>query len=161
VEAARPAVAEDAPAVLALVRAMVEELRPHRGGGIWSRREAHPEPLDGLIAERIADRSGVHHVVVGTVDDTVVGIVLAHVETLHDGDALMVIDNIFVDDGAREVGVGEAMLVEVEEAARRAGAVGLDAIVLPGDRHAKNFFETFGLTARAILVHRSLGPEAS
>ena len=39
--------------------------------------------------------------------------------------------------------------------AHEAGAVGIDALALPGDRATKNFFETAGLTARAILVHRS------
>ena len=32
----------------------------------------------------------------------------------------------------------------------------IDALALPGNRAAKNFFERFGLTARAIVVHRSL-----
>ena len=36
------------------------------------------------------------------------------------------------------------------------GAVGVDAIVLPGARDTKNFFETFGLKARALVVHRAL-----
>ena len=39
---------------------------------------------------------------------------------------------------------------------RSRGCVGIDAVALPGDRHTKNFFETFGLTARAIVVHRNL-----
>jgi hypothetical protein len=32
----------------------------------------------------------------------------------------------------------------------------VDALVLPGHREGKNFFERFGLTARAIVVHREL-----
>ena len=54
------------------------------------------------------------------------------------------------------MGVGEAMMDLLVERARAAEAVGIDALALPGDRHTKNFFETFGLTARAILVHRAL-----
>ena len=42
--------------------------------------------------------------------------------------------------------------------AQDAGAVGIDSLALPGDRETKNFFETFGLKARAIVVHRSLRP---
>ena len=38
-------------------------------------------------------------------------------------------------------------------------AAGIDGFALPGDRETKNFFERFGLTARAILVHRSLLPQ--
>jgi len=33
---------------------------------------------------------------------------------------------------------------------------GIDAAALPGNRALKNFFERFGLTARAIVVHRAL-----
>ena len=35
------------------------------------------------------------------------------------------------------------------------GCFGVDSLALPGDRHTKNFFESFGLVARAIVVHRS------
>jgi len=48
------------------------------------------------------------------------------------------------------------MMVTLEEWARERSLVGLDAVALPGDRDTKNFFETFGLVARAIQVHRSL-----
>jgi hypothetical protein len=33
-------------------------------------------------------------------------------------------------------------------------------MALPGNRATKNFFETFGRTARAIVVHRTLNPPA-
>ena len=36
----------------------------------------------------------------------------------------------------------------------------IDSFVLPGHREAKNFFKRFGLTARAIRVHKSLLPPA-
>jgi hypothetical protein len=36
------------------------------------------------------------------------------------------------------------------------GCMGVDSLALPGDRHTKNFFESFGLVARAIVVHRPL-----
>lgn len=41
--------------------------------------------------------------------------------------------------------------------ATAAGCLGIDALALPGNRETKNFFEASGLTARAIVVHRSLG----
>jgi hypothetical protein len=41
--------------------------------------------------------------------------------------------------------------------AEAAGCVGIDSLALPGNRETKNFFETFGLVARAIVVHRPLG----
>ena len=47
---------------------------------------------------------------------------------------------------------------EVLAWASAAGADGVDSIALPGDRVTKNFFERFGLTARALQVHRRLSP---
>ncbi|MEZ5207350.1 MAG: hypothetical protein R2690_10330 [Acidimicrobiales bacterium] len=35
------------------------------------------------------------------------------------------------------------------------GAVTVSTPSLPGDRSTKNFFESFGLVARAIVVHRT------
>lgn len=154
-EAARRAGAEDCDAVIDLARQAIAELRDNRGGAVWSRREAHAEPVDGAIAHAIED-DPTRTAVVGTIDDVVVGYALMRAETLHDGSVLATISDLYVDPGARGVGVGEAMMAELEREARGWGAIGLDGIVLPGDRESKNFFETFGLTARAILVHRSL-----
>ena len=47
---------------------------------------------------------------------------------------------------------------EVLAWASAAGADGVDSIALPGDRVTKNFFERFGLTARALQVYRRLAP---
>ena len=68
------------------------------------------------------------------------------------------LNGLYVDPGAREVGVGEAMMDLVLAWSEERGATGIDAVALPGDRATKNFFERFGLTARAIVVHRRLGP---
>ena len=52
--------------------------------------------------------------------------------------------------------MGEAMLDLCLEWATSGGCIGLDSLALPGDRQTKNFFESFGLVARAIIVHRRL-----
>ena len=75
---------------------------------------------------------------------------------LRDGSQLAVIEALYVEPDARAVGVGEALIDVVEEWAKARGCSGLDALVLPGMRDSKNFFEAFGLTARAIVVHRDL-----
>ena len=95
-------------------------------------------------------------VVVGTIDDVIVGFAHAVGERLADGEVLAVLGGLYVDPGAREVGVGEAMMDLVLEWCGDRGATGIDAVALPGDRATKNFFERFGLTARSIVVHRSL-----
>ncbi|QXC61962.1 GNAT family N-acetyltransferase [Aquihabitans sp. G128] len=160
-EGARAASAADAVVVAALARQGIAELSPNRGGSLWSRREAHAEPLDGAIAAAVSGADPDVRAVVGTVDDTIVGYGIMHVEQLHDGRPLAVVTDLYVDPGARAIGIGEAMMDLLIADARAVGAVGIDAIALPGDRHTKNFFETFGLTARAILVHRSLEEPAA
>jgi GNAT superfamily N-acetyltransferase len=97
-------------------------------------------------------------VVVGAIDDVVVGFASAVGETLPDGEELAVLGGLYVDPGGRDVGVGEAMMDLVLEWCKDRGVTGIDAVALPGDRATKNFFERFGLTARAIVVHRSLRP---
>lgn len=153
-EGARRATVDDVIDIVDLLRQGTGELRPNRGGAVWSRREAHAEPVEPIVAAAVADPAAT--VIVGTVDDVIVGYALMRYETLHDGDVLATISDLYVDPQARGIGIGEAMMDQLEADARQHGAVGLDAIVLPGDRSSKNFFETAGLTARAILVHRSL-----
>lgn len=155
-EGARAARVDDAEAMAHLARQAIVELSPNRGGSVWRRREAHAEPLDDLMAAAVAGADPSAYAVVGTVDGTVVGYGLVHVDTLHDGALLAVVTDLYVDPEARGIGIGEAMMDLLVERARSVGAIGIDALALPGDRHTKNFFETFGLTARAIVVHRSL-----
>ncbi len=97
-------------------------------------------------------------VVVGLLDEVVLGYATVAEETLVDGSLLAVLGSLYVDPGAREVGVGEAMMDLVLAWSRGRGCRGIDARALPGDRATKNFFERYGLTARAIVVHRVLDP---
>lgn len=157
-EGARQAGPADASAMTALSRQATAELRPNRGGSVWHRREARPEPIDEPLAAMAAGTDADSYAVVGTVDGVVVGYGIALVEKLHDGATLVVVRDIYVDPEARSIGIGEAMMDLLVAWARSLEAVGIDALALPGDRQTKNFFETFGLTARAIVVHRDLSP---
>ena len=79
------------------------------------------------------------------------------IDVLHDGARLGVITDLFVEEGAREVGVGEAMVGQLVAFCSEAGCIGVDALALPGARAAKNFFEESGFVARAIVMHRPAG----
>ena len=162
-EGARTATSADAPALIALVRQATEELAPHRGGQVWRQHDAWPEPIDEAITARCGPTPPAGTcAVVGTIDDTVIGYGLGRLDPLHDGTVLAVVTDLFVDPAARAVGVGEAMMDLLVAWATEHQAIGIDALALPGDRETKNFFETFGLTARALVVHRSLpGAEPS
>lgn len=155
-ESARRAVESDASVVAFLARQGVAELRPHRGGQIWSLREAHAEPIEPVLATYLGHHDDRRIAVVGTIDETVMGYGLMTIEPLHDGALVAMVSDLYVDPGARRVGVGEAMMDLLVAEATKVGAIGIDALALPGDRDTKNFFETFGLVARALLVHRAL-----
>ena len=152
--AARPATADDLPALAAMASAAIEELAPHRGGEVWRRQQARPVPPDASLEADL--RAAEVHVVVGTIDGTPVGYGVVRVEVLRDGSRLGVISDLFTDEGARGVSVGEHVMEALVEWAQAQGCFGIDSLALPGDRETKNFFETFGLVARAIVVHRRL-----
>lgn len=154
IEAARAATAHDLADVAWLARAAIAELEPMRGGAVWRRFQSRQEPVDASLAVALADPD--QEVLVGTIDGITVGYGVVHVEELAAGGRLGVIDDLFVDAGARGVGVGEAMMGHVLAWCEARGCIGVDALALPGHRDTKNFFETFGLTARAIVVHRTL-----
>jgi GNAT superfamily N-acetyltransferase len=153
-EGARPAGPDDLPRLAELLRLAAEELAPSRGGWVWARREAPQEPVERLLDARLHD--GAALLLCGTLGDVVVGVAAARREILADGSAMATMDGIYVEPPFREVGVGEALMVAVDAWAVSHDAVGIDALVLPGNRTAKNFFEANGMVARAILVHRAL-----
>ena len=142
--AVRRATADDKARLDDLGNEAIAEQAAGRGGSIWSRREALREP------------EGASAWFVGTIDGYVMGYAAVGVETLADGARLGVVSAIYVEPDARGVAVGEAMLDEVIAWCRDQGCVGIDAHALPGNRDTKNFFETFGFTARLLVVHRSL-----
>jgi GNAT superfamily N-acetyltransferase len=151
---ARTATAEDLPTIAKLAAEAAEEKAAQKGGAVWSRRERRAEPVEADLASALDSPD--HEVAVGTLDGTVLGYAAARVERLGDGGLLGVLDDLYVDPGARELGVGEALMDYVVAWCRAAGCFGIDSLALPGDRSTKNFFESFGLVARAIVVHRSL-----
>jgi GNAT superfamily N-acetyltransferase len=153
-ERARPAVAGDLGRVAELVDAMREELIPMRGGELWAAREAPAEPYDETYGHMIDAPDGC--LLVGLIDDAIIGFGAAKVETLRTGQQLGIITDLFVEPGARAVGVGEAIAHDLVEFCTSHGCVGVDARALPGHRATKNFFEEHGFTARAIVMHHRL-----
>ncbi|MGQ0832119.1 MAG: GNAT family N-acetyltransferase [Microthrixaceae bacterium] len=153
-EGVRAATIADAPRIVELIAAAVSELSSGRGGRVWARREARVAPYEPLLEAQLGDPAC--HVLVGTLDDVVLAFGVARVETLHDGGRLGLVEDLYTEPLARELGLGEAMMQELVTWCATQGCFGVDSLALPGDRHTKNFFESFGLVARAILVHRPL-----
>jgi ribosomal protein S18 acetylase RimI-like enzyme len=154
VEAARPATVDDLAAILALATELRAELVPMRGGSMWSRTAAYPEPLDPTF-RALLERDDAC-LLVGTLDDVVVGFGVCTVAVLRDGTRLGEITELFVTPEARAVSVGEGLLAALVEWCREQECTAVDAFALPGHRAAKNFFETAGFTARALLMHHEI-----
>jgi ribosomal protein S18 acetylase RimI-like enzyme len=152
VEDARAATAEDLARVTELAHALRAELQEERGGPLWATRESRPEPLDTLLADRLGQDDTA--VLVGTYDGVTVGYGTAWIDHLRDGTRLGVIDEIYVEPGARGVGVGETLVEGLVAFCRHAGCSGIDATALPGHREAKNFFERAGFSARLLVMHK-------
>ena len=156
-EAARPATEQDLPRLAELCREVRAELGgQERGGAVFLAREARPEPVDEGLRRDLADPGCV--VLAGTIDDAVIGFATGRVEHLRDGSSLGVIHELFVEEGARAVGVGEALMDQLLAWFRAQGCSGVDSTALPGNRATKNFFEESGFSARLIVMLHRLQP---
>ena len=153
-EAARPATPTDLEALAALADRALAELAPTRGGAVFVAREGRAQPVAETLASDLEDPSV--HVLVGTIDDHPVGYAVGRTESLRDGSTLGIISDLYVEEGARSVGVGEALMGELLAFFREAGCAGVDATALPGNRATKNFFEESGFTARLLVMHHRL-----
>jgi GNAT superfamily N-acetyltransferase len=156
-EAARPAVRADGERCAELCQQALDALAHVRGGPLFSRRETglvakallRPGGLDRLLAD------GRRRVLVGTVDDTVVGLALGRIDAVGEA-TLGVIDAFYVEPGARGVGVGAAMVDDLVRWFSTSRCRGIDVTALPGDRQTKNFLEGSGFKARLLTMHRLL-----
>lgn len=147
-ERARHAGTDDRAVIEALAQAGRDDAATKRGGPLLVARDL--PAVDAVTAAYDV-------IVLGEIDGVVVGYAAVTAEPVPGGPPLAVIGELFVLPDARGIGVGEVMMDEVIRWAGERGCRGVDAIALPGDRETKNFFETFGLVARGITVHRALG----
>jgi GNAT superfamily N-acetyltransferase len=151
---ARAASPSDLGTLIDLYRGLEEEmvsLHP-----MWPLADGLPEPAERALADAIEDPEAV--VTLGLIEGVPFGFLLARVEELlpqATGARVGAIRLVFVDRGAREVGVGEAMLDFTLAELRGRGLDRFDAYVLPGHRLVKNFFEAGGFAARSIIMHHA------
>lgn len=148
-ESARIAGPADRDRLAVLWREAQDEAAAERGGVILAAMlapDAAPERALGAPGRLVA---------VGRIDDVVVGFATAHLGP-HAQPPVAVIDALYVEPPAREIGVGEALADCVIEWAAEHGCRGVDAPALPGNRRAKAFFEDNGFIARVLTMHRPL-----
>ena len=124
-----------------------QELRPTKGGQrLFDSLEGPPDISAEDPARTVT--------LVGLIGTAVVGMV-----SVATTGPIGSIAALYVAPDAREVGVGHALLEAAADAARQAGCAHLDAVVLPGNRAAKNFFESHSMVTRLLTVAIELTPE--
>lgn len=149
--AVRNSVPDDAAILSRLAGLAHAELVHERGAALWFQREGRrydPTAPEFVVRADIGER-----VILGTINDVVVGFAVGHLATLHDSRTLGVITELYVELEGREIGVGDALIAELVESFRSVGAVGVDSWALPGARLTKNFYEAHHFTARALTLH--------
>lgn len=148
-----PASPEDDEALSAMAAAAITEQLPVRGGTVWGVRELAPRPAPEAFAA-VRDRGG--RMWLAKLDGATVGYAGVEIERLADGTSLGIVTDLYTVPEAREVGVGEALISTAISYCEDRGCIGIDSLALPGNRHTKNFFETFGFKTRLLVVHRPL-----
>ena len=153
-EGTRLATVDDLSLLEEFVSLAVAEQAENRGGWVWSRRETRNPPFRASLESSFHNPD--EELWIGLIDEVPVGYAAAGVTLLRTGELLGVISDIWVQPEAREVGVGEALAESVIAWCTERKCVGIDSMALPGNRATKNFFETFGIKARLLTVHRPL-----
>jgi GNAT superfamily N-acetyltransferase len=143
----RRADSDDADALLALEHEARSRLVEARGGlHVLAEQPAVASWHDVVVDQRSA-------VWVATIDDVVVG----YLELQLPAQAgIGVVRQVFVTEGARELGFGDELLAEAIDETRAAGGTAIESWALPGDRDTKNLFERAGVTARKLVVSKRL-----
>ena len=151
-ETARPAAEGDLADLAVLWRHAVEELDGQRGG--WALAGSlHRSDLAQFLRAALDDPDRL--LAVGLIDDVPVGVASLRADRDRP-EPLGWLELVYVEPNARQVGVAEVMLALVTARCREWGMAGLDAPALPGNRTAKSFFETQGMQARLLIMHRPL-----
>ncbi|MDA8062205.1 MAG: GNAT family N-acetyltransferase [Actinomycetota bacterium] len=173
-EWARMATGSDLSRVGELWQRAEEQLAVVRGGrqllGAAVRASGHgggpglppePEVGEGPLREPSGAGGGLPDdpgqiLVVGGIDQEVLGFAEAAIDRVG-YDLVASLRAVYVEEGARGVGIGEAMLGVVTAWASEKGCSGVDGYALPGSRSAKAFFEDHGFVTRLLVMHRELG----
>jgi GNAT superfamily N-acetyltransferase len=140
-EGVRPAGPGDAAQCQELFEAARREIERVRGGSALLRADipAGVQPL----------------VLLGTLDGMTFGFAAGWIDERTD-QPVGQLAGVYVEPGARGVGLGSALVEGLVEWFGRSGCAAVDAPALPGDRATKQLFEQSGFRARLLVLHRPL-----
>jgi GNAT superfamily N-acetyltransferase len=144
-ERARPARPDDKPACRELLVRALGAARSARGGEALAGTANGDELLDRWMT------AGPTSVYVGEFHDVVVGLGVATASGPSGR-----IECCYVEEGARGVGVGTALMESMVAWCTAQGCRDIDALALPGDRLTKQRLEAAGFSARLLVLNRPL-----
>lgn len=127
---------------------------------IWALTDGLDERFDLSLFRAIETADS--FILVGEIDAAAVGFLWATIEPMLEranGSMIGRMRLIYTEPDARGVGVGHIMLETAMNLLRDQGIHHFDAPVGPGQRAAKNFFESHGFAARSIIMHSADGVE--
>ena len=151
-ETARPARPDDRAACLALVGRALDGAASMRGG-----RALQGDADAESLLERWTTSAGTA-LLVGEYEGAVVGLAaVSAAEEATGGRHSGRIECCYVEEGARGVGVGTALMEAAVAWCAARGCTDVDAMSLPGDRATKQRLEAAGFTARLLTLTRRLG----
>ena len=149
-ELARPATDADLASCVRLLGEALTLAASMRGGPALVGRAT----ADDLLS-RWADEDPPARLFVGEYVGAVVGVLGVATRDL-DGQRRGQIECCYVEQDARGVGVGTALMEAAVEWCAASGCVEVDALALPGDRATKQRLEASGFTARLLTLSRRL-----
>jgi GNAT superfamily N-acetyltransferase len=158
-EAVRAATTDDTPRLEELVDELVASLSERRGGSMLI-EDGSPgggsSPSTGGFGALLADPSAL--VLVGTLDGVITGFATCRLSSSPEGGSRPrgSLDACYVEPDARGVGLGRLLIDASVAWLEEQGCGGVDGVALPGDRTAKNFYESAGFKARMLTMHREL-----
>jgi GNAT superfamily N-acetyltransferase len=151
VELARAAGADDADACTRLLELALHAAATMRGGPALV-GQATPAAL----LERWGPDGAAAGLFVGEYEGAVVGL-LGVTEATTGGRRHSSVECCYVEEAARGVGVGTALMEAAVDWSTARGCDEVDAVALPGDRATKQRLEAAGFTARLLILSRRSG----
>jgi GNAT superfamily N-acetyltransferase len=149
---ARLAVNADVIRLVSLYREMEVEQTVRKP--IWALTDGLDQRFDMSLFRALEAEDSL--LLTGEIDGATVGFIWATIEPMLDraqGALIGRVRLIYTEPDARGVGVGHTMLTEMMELLRSRGIHHFDAPVGPGQRAAKNFFESHRFAARSIIMY--------
>lgn len=143
-----------------LLVAFTAELRDQRGGELWSLVDGRfLSDIASELEDSLADPGNL--MLLAVFEGQPAGCILANLKTMRDARTVCTVTDLYVCAEFRTIGIGEALLDCCMSWAAEHGASAIDAVALPGARATKNFFESHGFKARALIVSREIAGSES